>query len=591
MMVVLRSTIKRATHGATRQDHLLTLTFNHHIPTSMLPIPVNRKDEQARREIENEIDQLFQAVVELRHRLNFLVPINHLPPELLLEIFLFFEDGSGRSSGIKSKLTWIAVCRYWREIALETPRFWATVNLDRHVFARNRCMVLARPLPLRLLASRWCLDQNILFDTMISNMEPINSIDFDFPHRSYPSYAKLDTIRPAILPLRSVRIANNNDLLEDFPSILKKCTLPAIQDLELTGSISKLPPCLLGPTLIHLKLLMPSLFTDPVQFTRCLSQMSQLESLHIQEVSFRKGPIDQVPIKLKKKVTLPSLRQLCLKPPSGETEEDYILLLGTLEMPIVARLHLKFASVPVQHLPELLRVMLRALRHLTFRSLSLCAANSAFKIGLFKNTRHPSTMDSMDCTPPIDIRLPNSSRCQRIMWDSFLHIIHLDRIQTIHLEDLDADKKFTDDRRRLLRTCHHLKVLSVVGETGPEVINLLHGAELTNMVDGDTVSQMIVPELKTIHLTGVTWRSRQHEETVTDDSERGELVTDLVRVLQARRTAGCPIKKVVIKWGILLYITDVDLIQEEGVVVERDDYIVDPNNEDAYLNYEGGYEY
>jgi hypothetical protein len=68
----------------------------------------------------------------LKFRLNEFAPISRLPCEVLAAIFTYlsafaWNDGSGL-------LAWICVahvCRRWREIALNYPRFWSHINLTK----------------------------------------------------------------------------------------------------------------------------------------------------------------------------------------------------------------------------------------------------------------------------------------------------------------------------------------------------------------------------------------------------------------------------------------------------------------------------
>ncbi|KAK7676233.1 hypothetical protein QCA50_020813 [Cerrena zonata] len=550
----------------------------------MLCMRVTEKDEQTRREIEHDIDQHLQAVINLRRRLNTLIPINRLPPELLATIFSFCQDGhwylnsQPNSRHIAMALRWIitaGVCHHWREVALQTPRLWARVDLDYPVFARECSLVLAKHSPLYVTAHRWNTEQRAMFNVITSNTNLIHSIDLETFQFAPPS-GGLDPIPPATFPLRSIRISNTHSSLSTFPNVFEKCEFPAIQKLELEGCIGNLPSCLLGPTLVHMKIIAFFEFIDPAKFTHCLSQMPRLQSLHIQGLSFRKETDKGVPVLLTKKILLPSLHQLVLQPPSRE-EEDYVSLLKNLKMPIVTRTRFMFPYISVQDLSGLLHAVLETLHSFTFHSLSLCVMDGGFIVGLFENPFHPSVLEENDLDPPFDIWLPISSQIQRILWDGFLHFIYLHRIETIHL-DIDTDD--TDDWRRLLLKCHHLKNLSIVGKFAPQIVKLLHETEEIKADDGSMVSQLIVPELETIYLANMIWRSWAHE----DD----ELTDNLVSVVKERKEAGFPIEKVVIKRCTNMYRSDVDMIQGAGVEAEWDGNIdiEDPEYEETNFDYD-----
>ncbi|KAH9959020.1 hypothetical protein BC827DRAFT_1090255, partial [Russula dissimulans] len=63
----------------------------------------------------------------LKSHRNTLAPISRLPPEALAAIFSFVSSSALDESG---HLRWIRVthvCRQWRQIALNYPRFWSNI--------------------------------------------------------------------------------------------------------------------------------------------------------------------------------------------------------------------------------------------------------------------------------------------------------------------------------------------------------------------------------------------------------------------------------------------------------------------------------
>ena len=106
--------------------------------------------DKLRKELEDGIRTHTEAILTMKRRLNSLVSITRLPPELLTEIFLHFADlerasavrpyhcatpyGGGHQVG--SVYNWVRiahVCHHWREVALTAPRLWTTISVGYNV--------------------------------------------------------------------------------------------------------------------------------------------------------------------------------------------------------------------------------------------------------------------------------------------------------------------------------------------------------------------------------------------------------------------------------------------------------------------------
>lgn len=91
---------------------------------------------QARRDIESDIDIYARAILDLKSRLNTLTPICRLPPELLSEILVYGTMQAYDSTGPLNTggFAWIRlahVCRHFRAVALNTPRFWSYLQITK----------------------------------------------------------------------------------------------------------------------------------------------------------------------------------------------------------------------------------------------------------------------------------------------------------------------------------------------------------------------------------------------------------------------------------------------------------------------------
>ncbi|EIM89800.1 uncharacterized protein STEHIDRAFT_118907 [Stereum hirsutum FP-91666 SS1] len=64
----------------------------------------------------------------LQSRGNATTPIQHLPNEIMSEIFMFWAYGGGPSRGRTARHL-STVCTGWRNIAITDPRLWTHPNL------------------------------------------------------------------------------------------------------------------------------------------------------------------------------------------------------------------------------------------------------------------------------------------------------------------------------------------------------------------------------------------------------------------------------------------------------------------------------
>lgn len=561
---------------------------------------ITEADEQAQRKVANDIDHHLRVVVNLRQRSNSLVNINRLPPELLAEIFGFCQDGlwdvlehqNPKYGRIAPPLRWVylsAVCHHWRQVAVQMPRLWARVNLDYPSFARNLSMALVKRAPLHLTATEWSSQQTVLVNDIFLNIDHVHSINWIFNDTS--SHLGLNTIPAMTTPLRSIRITRKKGLplTQITASIFKECIFPSIQKLELENCICILPACLLGPTLKHLTLQTDASQTiDFVTLTNSLSRMSQLEVLHLQGVSFDKTGGEHA--SNVQKLLLPNLRQLVVNPPHN-SYQDYFSFLRTLELPAEVHIHLKFTNTMVdKDLRTLLCITLELFHPLISRTLALCDTGYTFVIGLWNDVVSPEILDKLEPAPHSGLWLHAKDQTNSIVWDEFLHVLDLHRVESIHFGDPNP---WNNDRRhwkRLLRTPDALKTLSLKGEVACTVVDILcsHGVKVIRRKAGNTVSKPLAPELKTIQFLDLTWRGSDEARC----GEEGAFMESLLDLLSKRAKDGIPLEKLVIKRCMNLDDDTVGALDEK-VSVDWDGDIIPEDDSGDYLgsydHYGSGY--
>ena len=100
--------------------------------------------DHLRRTIIDGITSSEASTRALKSRYNELAPISRLPSEVLASIFTLLPVFAlNERSGLLSWIYVAHVCRRWREIALNHPRFWSRINLTK-LTSDGRAEILAR---------------------------------------------------------------------------------------------------------------------------------------------------------------------------------------------------------------------------------------------------------------------------------------------------------------------------------------------------------------------------------------------------------------------------------------------------------------
>ena len=110
-------------------------------------------------EAEAETEKCIRDLAVKRRKLNALLPIASLPPEILADIFLDFSVAWRRKHvgqpGEPAARRWIRiahVCHYWRETCLSTPHLWTDIYGNNLAWTR---MLLERSQQAPIQARLW----------------------------------------------------------------------------------------------------------------------------------------------------------------------------------------------------------------------------------------------------------------------------------------------------------------------------------------------------------------------------------------------------------------------------------------------------
>ena len=114
------------------------------VPRAVIRERVSERREQLakqRRYIEEEERRLSTIW-------NSILPINQLPQELIVDIFIACDDPAQTWPFGRSKIGWIhltRVCRYWREVACASPNLWRSIHVRRGSAWTELCLIRSAP--------------------------------------------------------------------------------------------------------------------------------------------------------------------------------------------------------------------------------------------------------------------------------------------------------------------------------------------------------------------------------------------------------------------------------------------------------------
>ncbi|KAJ8507695.1 hypothetical protein ONZ45_g9962 [Pleurotus djamor] len=286
--------------------------------------------------IDKELAFHRAAIQRLSLHRNKLSAVNQLPIEVLAHIFLIYKDGfhlfeekEDEFEGSNMEGHWtnvLCVCTHWRNIVLDTPRFWSSVALSPGVLIQDPSLPRrSKLLPLSVYFAIFQHDE----ETSCYNPEELSAVEefvsknlfrcrrifLGFEYPTISDFESLLTImgRYSAPSLRSLEIRLNPDEDGDFPNLeiyqISSSSLGFMSSLFVLKLIDVLIP-LECPHLPHLNTLVVEstarIRTLPVDWiVAFLRKMPNIEFVHLDEVS-SSSPTPSSSAR----VSLPALRSL-----------------------------------------------------------------------------------------------------------------------------------------------------------------------------------------------------------------------------------------------------------------------------------------
>ncbi|KAH8093967.1 hypothetical protein BXZ70DRAFT_374312 [Cristinia sonorae] len=232
---------------------------------------------------------LLTQTVQVNVAMNAVLPISHLPPEILSNIFRLCQWGAAEvDGGFFSK--WISVthvCHHWREVALHDPILWSAVSITASCPVNALAIILARSkqLPLDMHVSLRDVTLVQLPDIVRAWKLTLRSVWGSQRYTSIPPSAPLLTIL-------HLEVTGGQRMDEEIqPTFFDICTTPMLKNLSLSSYALNWSQVVLPSTLTDLCIVYPDpdipSFTpschvqDLVRVVQVMSSIQHLTFKHV----------------------------------------------------------------------------------------------------------------------------------------------------------------------------------------------------------------------------------------------------------------------------------------------------------------------
>ncbi|THH27696.1 hypothetical protein EUX98_g6491 [Antrodiella citrinella] len=220
--------------------------------------------EETRKKLAKEVEEHFRAIAELRRRMNAIIPVARLPPEILGHIFLWYitvmathrDPGYYRDS-YHRWLTVTHVCHRWREIGLCTPNLWTDIRIGQGSVERVQAFISrAKHAPLQIHASNDCADIKWLpaLHLIASELGHVETLNLNVPLGTLKTLT--DNIPSSAPLLRLLTIAGSSyygSTPLTLPVFLTSaCSTPRLEELKVVGYNLSWLDSILPQSLTHL---------------------------------------------------------------------------------------------------------------------------------------------------------------------------------------------------------------------------------------------------------------------------------------------------------------------------------------------------
>lgn len=243
-------------------------------------------EEKARQELEAGIQEHTRAILDMKHKLNQLVAIARLPPELLSEVFLHCIDPK---SGARP-YSWIPlshVCHHWREVAVLSPRIWSKIYVTR-LDCVKEMLERSKKVPIDVYAGtgiwHWQNSDDAL-RLVLKQFARMRTLELRYTSRlqekDVPSSAPL--LKTLMLDGVDIEMTIE-DVLTSNGGLFEKCDMPSLERLEINNYYQRWASPIFRPTLTRLVLATTVVSLQPSPLSEVLDALEAMPLLEYVEL-------------------------------------------------------------------------------------------------------------------------------------------------------------------------------------------------------------------------------------------------------------------------------------------------------------------
>lgn len=305
---------------------------------------------------------LKTQLAHIEHRINAVAAISRVPPEILSEIFVCYADVLKD----RERIAVAHVCQFWREVALNTSKLWAKIDLlHRPTEAVRTYLARSKHAPLKIIADY--------------GDPPITSLRLAAQHWSRAesirlsltplAYAAIVTCLPSSTPLLKalqvgIQLVPDWKLAPPVPIPFNQSTAPLLQSLEISSCCVEWATHIFPRSLTRLTVTYnagAAEISDAsiLDVVRTISNLSLLQYLELRNV-LPSPPSSTIPLPIEILATMSQLQEMDIT----ASALSYAHFLNHFTLPTSTKLRLQLTDGPIDALPLLTASLRSKLLHM-----------------------------------------------------------------------------------------------------------------------------------------------------------------------------------------------------------------------------------
>lgn len=509
--------------------------------------------------------------MEKQRRLNSLLSINRIPPEILSEIFMYWMTDSRsilyyHRPGTRSLWIQIAqVCHHWREVALSSPRLWGDFTMGQADFTPE-ILLRSKQVPLKIKVSRTDARSLTALGLVLRELPRIQTLEFDaFDLENVSSLMPRSSSTPLLHTL--VFISSRTDVhttLQKERTLFDRLEIPHLSNLKLINTHTGWSSRIFKSTLTHLTFAhhaphayRPYSNSDFTSVLRVLESMQSLQSLDLSGVLPTPLQDETLP-RFDFHVSLPALRRLNI----SDNPHACAVFLRHINIFTATSLNIYCTSGSRGGVQQLFSVLASKLRGSgpsgAIRPI-LSAACSNLSIKGYDTFLPVSQLFTLECAPPLEpffmLQLPHGFS---LLFAEFCRVLPLHDVQAfLFLLPAESHAVGAELFRKACVSMPNMRELRVMefdsGLTDAlEAQMPIVGSSDQNVKETQGDSKIVLPDLKVLHLSRVWFR--RHIDTPFEENN----LPKYRKMLSTRNAAGRELERFVLSDCINMDQEDVD---------------------------------